>query len=102
MNAEDRYISDHELSCACCGGSGHRDDVWKPLETMPKDGRMFLVCLPRMMGLVVRCWYNKTHGYFSTDMDTDGGITRPIFFHKNEQYGDDVWTNIPDRPVKPS
>lgn len=98
MNAEDRYVANGAISCACCGGSGHKDDVWQPLETMPKDGRMFLVCLPRMMNLIVRCCYDKTHGYFKTDMNTDGGISNPTFFHKNEQYGDDVWANVPDAP----
>lgn len=94
MNAEDRYISDAELCCACCGGSGHKDDVWKPASTAPKDGRMFLVCYPRMMNLRVRCWFDTVHGYFKTDEGGDGGISTPAFFHDG-----DLWANMPDAPT---
>ena len=66
------------------------DYRWKPIDTAPKDGRMFLVCFPRMMSLVVRAWYNKVHGYFTTDFETDGGITNPTFFHEG-----DLWVDIP-------
>lgn len=93
MNAEDRYARDVELSCATCGESGHKGDVWKPAATAPKDGRMFLVCFPRIMNMIVRCTYDSVHGYFKTDMDTDGGVTSPTFFHDA-----DVWTNLPDPP----
>lgn len=93
MNAEDRYVRDGELSCACCGGSGHKDDVWKAAETAPKDGRMFLVCYPRMMNLIVRCRYNKTHGYYQDDSDREG-VTRPVFFQPG-----DLWANMPEPPT---
>ena len=67
--------------------------VWQPIETAPKDGTMILVCLPRQMNLVVRAWYNKVHKHWATDHETDGGITRPTWFHKG-----DLWHPIPTRP----
>lgn len=66
---------------------------WRPIETAPKDGSMFLVCLPRMMNLIVRCRYSTVHGYFKTDDRTDGGINSPSFFHDG-----DYWMPLPDPP----
>jgi hypothetical protein len=63
---------------------------WQPIETAPKDGRMILVCLPRQMDLVVRAWYRDYKGFWLTDENTDGGITRPAFFHEG-----DLWHPIP-------
>lgn len=68
--------------------------TWRDISTAPKSGRMFLVRYPRMMNLVVRCRYNRVHGYYEDEFERDG-LTRPVFFHKSEKYGDDVWMDIP-------
>jgi len=65
---------------------------WQPIETAPKDGQMFLVCLPRMMNLILRANYNTVHGYFRTD-HSDSGITNPTFFHDG-----DYWMPLPTPP----
>ena len=70
--------------------------AWKPIETAPKDGAMLLVCLPRQMNIVVRAWYNKLHNFWQTDYEGEGGITRPIYFHKG-----DLWHPIPSLYTHP-
>ena len=64
--------------------------TWKPIKTAPKDASMILVCLPRHMNIVVRAWYNKIHGFWQTDYEGEGGITRPTYFHEG-----DLWHPIP-------
>lgn len=66
---------------------------WQPIETAPKDGQMILVCLPRQMGLVVRAWYRDFKGFWLTDQETDGGISRPAWFYEG-----DLWHPIPPIP----
>jgi len=66
---------------------------WKSFETAPKDGQMILICLPRQMNLITRAWYNKIHGHWLHDYETDGSISRPLFFTK-----DDLWHPMPDLP----
>lgn len=66
---------------------------WKPIETAPKDGKTILVCLPRMMNLIVRASYSNVHKYWRTDLESDGGISRPTFFHTG-----DHWMPLPAPP----
>ena len=66
---------------------------WLGIESAPKDGRMILVCLPRMMNLVVRARFNTIHGFWQTDYEGEGGITKPHFFHEG-----DLWHEIPKLP----
>lgn len=66
---------------------------WQPISTAPKDGTTVLVCLPRIMNLIVRASYSTVHKYWRTDMDTDGGITNPTFFHDG-----DFWMPLPEPP----
>ena len=66
---------------------------WQPIETAPKDGSMFLVCLPRMMNLIVRASYRTVHGYFVTDCENDGAVSNPTFFHAG-----DFWMPMPEPP----
>ena len=68
---------------------------WQPIETAPKDGTTVLVCLPRIMNLIIRASYSKVYGYWKTDLETDGGITRPTFFHKG-----DYWMPLPPPPTE--
>lgn len=72
-------------------------DLWRPIESAPKDGRMFLVLLPRMMNLVVRARYNTVHKYFITDCENEGRVSDPIFFFKG-----DMWMEIPEPPKEVS
>ena len=67
--------------------------AWQPIETAPKDGRMILVCLPRQMNLVVRAWYRDYKGFWLTDQETDGGISKPAWFHEG-----DLWHPVPSLP----
>ena len=68
---------------------------WQGVCFAPKTGEVFLLCLPRMMNLIVRCRYNTVHGSFQMDMEddrkcSDGGVTRPYFpFYGGEINGKD-------------
>jgi len=68
---------------------------WQGVCFAPKSGEVFLLCLPRMMNLIVRCRYNTIHGGFQMDMEDDrsdpgGGIVRPYFpFHGGDIGGKD-------------
>ena len=68
-----------------------RGMVWQPIETAPKDGGLFLVRLPRIGDLVVRCRFETVHKQWLSDMGTDdGGITKMEYFHAG-----DLWMPIP-------
>lgn len=72
-------------------------DGWLPIETAPKDSdTVILVLLPRMMNLIVRARYNSVHGYWITDCDNDGRISKPTFFHPG-----DMWHPMPALPASP-
>lgn len=70
---------------------------WKPIITAPKDGKPFLVCFPRMGNLIVRAKYNAVHEYFISDRETEGGITKPEFYHEG-----DLWCRYPALPPTPT
>jgi hypothetical protein len=67
---------------------------WQPIETAHQNHEMVLVCLPRMMNLVVRSWYDTIHKCWKSDRDTGGGITQVEFYHAG-----DLWMPIV-KPVK--
>lgn len=72
-------------------------DGWSPIETAPKDpNTVILVLLPSMMNLIVRARYNSVHGYWITDCDNDGRISKPTFFHPG-----DMWHPMPALPASP-
>lgn len=72
-------------------------DGWLPIETAKKDpNTVILVLLPRMMNLIVRARYNSVHGYWITDCDNDGRISKPTFFHPG-----DMWHPMPALPASP-
>ena len=66
---------------------------WLGIESAPQDGRMILVCLPRIMNLVVRARFNTVHKFWQTDYEGEGGIVKPHFFHAG-----DLWHEIPKLP----
>lgn len=68
---------------------------WQPIKTAPKDGSVFLLCIPKQMNLIVRCRYNTVHKYFITDCETDGGITRVVFLYEGE-----YWMALPKPPTQ--
>lgn len=70
---------------------------WQPIETAPQDGRMILVCLPRVMNLIVRARFNNIYKYWVTDYEGEGGVKVPHFFHPG-----DVWTPLPQPPKEAS
>jgi hypothetical protein len=73
-------------------GEAPRDD-WKPIKDAPKDGRVILVCLPRMMNLIVRARFNTIHKHWLTDCESDGGISNWTYFHPG-----DMWMDMPAPP----
>ena len=66
---------------------------WQPIETAPKDGGVFLICLPRMMDLIIRARFDSVHKLWLSERDTDGGIIRAEFFHPG-----DYWMPLPAAP----
>lgn len=70
---------------------------WMPIETAPKDGTVFLICLPRMMNLIVRSRYDRLHGYFISDYDNEERLARPHFYHEG-----DLWHPMPPLPAPPA
>jgi len=72
-----------------------RDEcAWQPIETAPMDGKVFLVCLPRMMSLIIRARYNTVHKFFITDQLNENCIDKPAFFHDG-----DFWMPLPAPPT---
>ena len=65
---------------------------WQPIETAPKDGRMILVCMPRMMNLIVRSRWNRVHNHWIND-DGQEGLTNPAYYHAG-----DFWCELPQPP----
>lgn len=66
---------------------------WQPIESAPRDGRMFLVMFPRMMNLVVRSRYNTLYKHFTHELDNDQAVTKPAYYHEG-----DLWCDIPPPP----
>lgn len=66
---------------------------WQPIETAPRDGDAFLVCLPGQQNLILRARFCKVHKYFTTDRMSEG-ITQPSFFHDG-----DMWMPLPTPPA---
>lgn len=82
---------------------------WRSVRSAPKTGEVFLLCMPRMMNLIVRCRYNTINGRFHTDMEddksfSDNGITRPYFpFYGGPiggrgNHASDMWHPMPPIP----
>ncbi len=69
---------------------------WQPIETAPKDGEYFLVCLPRMMNLIMRARFDTVHKQWLSERDNDGAISRVEFFHAG-----DFWMPMPKPPAAP-
>lgn len=69
-----------------------KGNVWQPIETAPKDGGMFLVCLPRMMDLIIRARFDRVHKQWLTDLESQG-LDKVHFFHPG-----DVWQPLPTPP----
>lgn len=67
--------------------------AWRPISEAPRDGRMFLVMFPRMGNLVARARFNTVHKHFLDEHESDGGVTRPAFYHDG-----DLWCDIPQPP----
>lgn len=66
---------------------------WKPIATAPTSNQTILVCLPRINNLIIRAAYSTVHRYWRTDLETEGGINRPTFFHEG-----DLWMHMPNPP----
>lgn len=71
---------------------------WKPASEAPTDGKTLLIKFPRMSNLVVRGWYKKVHDRWYSDRETNGGITKPEWFHDGDLYmeipSDDTATKL--------
>ena len=80
-----------DLDCDLCGGSGHKDDVWNPIETAPKDGTLILLhgylvppCCERGPTTVIASWIDHNGGGW-----TWYGALGSKWTH---------WTNLPKGP----
>lgn len=62
---------------------------WRNIESAPRDGKMFLLCLPNCMDLIIRCRYNTVLKHFTTPSD---GYIR---LHEGQ-----YWIPMPDPPTQ--
>jgi hypothetical protein len=76
---EERWVEDVKNACPCCTGSGHRDDVWKPISSAPTG--FDIIAADRNGHRKIIDWGNFCEH------------NQPGFMH---------WTHVPGAPVTPN
>ena len=107
-----------DLDCEFCGGSGHKDDAWRPIETAPKDKLILLAFVGELDGQPYSFstfgWWMKGYGDGPDYMGHDDGWTDHSFsdFVPGRSFGNPQyrskgrqpthWMPLPKPPTKES
>jgi hypothetical protein len=92
-DSELNYTLEKEMEALTHAIEHMKRGQWQPIETAPKDGELFLICLPRMMNLIIRARFDRIHKLWLSERGTDGGVASVEFFHQG-----DLWMPLPEPP----